>query len=183
MATIFKNVLIQGVGTPLTVTTVTPSSPSAGSVTLTFATQSTAPYTSGQKITISGISVSGYNGTYTVTACTASTVTYANSTTGAATGGTITQCAMVSNASATTTVIGLSLSNTSGNIVQASVQIQDTIAGTQAYFINNVTIPANTSARIINGGERLVLGASSNVLVNSNTASSIDLVMSWVEIS
>jgi hypothetical protein len=90
---------------------------------------------------------------------------------------------LTTNASVVTTVIGLSLTNTTGSIIQASVQINDTIAGTTAYFIYNVTIPSNTTMRVINGGERLVLGPSTNVLVNSNNATSMDLIMSWVEIS
>lgn len=90
---------------------------------------------------------------------------------------------LTSNASATTTVIGLSLTNTSGSIIQVSVQLNDTIASTTAYFVNNITIAPNTTARIINGGERLVLGPSTNVYVTVNTDNSVDLVMSWVEIS
>jgi len=43
------------------------------------------------------------------------------------------------NSSATTTVIGLSITNTTSGIIQASIQLQDTIAGTTAYFIQNVT--------------------------------------------
>jgi hypothetical protein len=88
-----------------------------------------------------------------------------------------------SSASATTTVIGLSLTNITGSIILASVQLNDTINSTTAYFVQNIVIPPNTSARIINGGERLVLGASTNVLISSNTASSIDIVLSYVEIS
>lgn len=183
MTTNFKNALASGIGTQLTVTAVTPGSPSSGSVTLTFASQGTAPFTTGQTITVSGISVAGYNGTYTVTGCTATSVTYANSTTGAATGGTISFTALVTNASARTTVIGLSLTNTSSNIILASVQLTDTVAGTTAYYVNNIVIPANTSARVINGGERLVLGPSTNVMVWTNFVSSLDMVMSWVEIS
>ena len=183
MTTVFKNYLAASVGTQLTVTGVAASTPTSGSVTLTFATQGTAPFTTGQKITVSGISVSGYNGTYTVTACTATTVTYTNSTTGSATGGTISPCMSVSNASATTTIIGLSLTNTTLSIIQASVQLQDTVAGTQAYFVQNITIPANTSVRLVNGGERLVVGPSTNLLLWSNISSSLDVVMSWVEIS
>jgi len=58
--------------------------------TLTFAIRSVPPYTIGQSITISGIVPSGYNGTYTVTGCTASTVSYANATTGSqSTSGTV----------------------------------------------------------------------------------------------
>jgi hypothetical protein len=183
MTTVFKNYLAASVGTQLTVTAVAASTPSSGSVRLTFADQGTAPFTVGQKITVSGISVSGYNGTYTVTGCTSTTVTYANSTTGAATGGTISLCMIVSNPSATTTVIGLSLTNVTSSIIQASVQLQDTVASTTAYFVQNVTIPPNVSIRLINGGERLVVGPSTNILLWSNNTASIDAVLSWVEIS
>jgi len=51
-------------------------------VTLTFATQSSNPFAIGQSITVTGLSNIGYNGVYTVTGVTTSTVSYANSTTG-----------------------------------------------------------------------------------------------------
>lgn len=53
--------------------------------TLTFATQATVPYPVGSSITVSGITPSGYNGTYVVTACTTSSVSYASTTTGSQT--------------------------------------------------------------------------------------------------
>jgi hypothetical protein len=90
---------------------------------------------------------------------------------------------LTTNASATTTIIGLSLTNTSSSIVQATIQLNDTIAGTTAYFISAITIPPNSSARVITGGEKLNLGPLTNVIMYSNTATSLDLVMSWVEIS
>jgi hypothetical protein len=183
MTTVFKNYLAASVGTQLTVTAVAASTPSSGSVRLTFADQGTAPFVVGQKITVSGISVTGYNGTFTVTGCTSTTVTYTNSTTGAATGGIISPCMVTSNASATTTIIGLSLTNVTPSIVQASVQLQDTVAGTAAYFVQNITMPPNTSVRLVNGGERLVVGPSTNILLWANLPSSVDVVLSWVEIS
>lgn len=63
----------------------------SGSVaTLSFSsTSSTAPYVAGQRIIVSGLSVSGYNGTWTVVSCTTSSVTYNCTATGAASGGTI----------------------------------------------------------------------------------------------
>ena len=97
--------------------------------------------------------------------------------------GTTPTTVLTSNATATTTVIGLSLTNITSSILQVSIQLNDTIANTTAYFINNVTIPPNNSLRVINGGERLVLGPSTQVKITSNAASSIDLVMSYVEIS
>lgn len=58
---------------------------SAGVATITFATQTIPPYPVGSAITVAGMTPSGYNGTYTVTACTATSVSYANATTGAQT--------------------------------------------------------------------------------------------------
>ena len=68
--------------------TVTASSGSAGTATLTFAAQTIAPFTVGQYITISGFTstAAGYNGSYAVTACTTTTVSYLNATTAASSG-------------------------------------------------------------------------------------------------
>lgn len=64
----------------------TVSASGTGSVaTIGFAARSAPPFAIGQSITVSGITPTGYNGTYTVTACTTSSVSYANTTTGAQT--------------------------------------------------------------------------------------------------
>jgi hypothetical protein len=188
MATAFKNAFYANIGTSLSVTAVTPSSPTTGSVTLTFATQPTAPFAIGYGIVVTGVSISGYNGYFTVTGCTTTSVTFLNSTTGAPTAtsgvfGTITPSPLSSNASANTTVIGFSLTNTTPSIIQASIQLYNSISSTTAYYVNNVTIAPNTSLRAVTGGEKLILTPSTWVLVTSNTTSSIDCVMSWVEIS
>jgi hypothetical protein len=90
---------------------------------------------------------------------------------------------MTSNASAKTTVIGFSLTNTTSFIILATVQLQDTITSTSAYYINNVPVPPNQSLRIVTGGEKLILGPSTNVIVTTSQASSLDLAISYVEIS
>ena len=66
------------------VLSVTPSSPITGYVTLTFATQSKAPFLVGDQIAVSNISVAGYNGNYTVSQVSTNSVSYANITTTAA---------------------------------------------------------------------------------------------------
>jgi hypothetical protein len=53
--------------------------------TLTFATPNTPVYTVGTQITVSGVTPAGYNGTYTVTASSNGSVSYANTTTSAQT--------------------------------------------------------------------------------------------------
>jgi hypothetical protein len=76
---------------PITVN-VTNASPNAGKVTLTFDSVSPNPFPVGSQITVANVNTSGssYNGTYTVTASTTSSVTYTNATTDAyVSGGTI----------------------------------------------------------------------------------------------
>jgi hypothetical protein len=94
---------------------------------------------------------------------------------------------LTTGATSKTTVIGLSLTNLTEVPVQASVQISDPNGGgagieTHAYYIKNVVLPPNQSLRVINGGEKLVLGSSTDLKVKSNAAASLDLVMSYVEI-
>lgn len=75
---------------------VTGASGTGTTATLTFATQAGAPYKVGSTITVSGVTPSGYNGTYTVTACTTTSVSFASATTTAYTsGGTISARAAV----------------------------------------------------------------------------------------
>jgi len=183
MTTVFKNQLQSNVGPVTAVTAVAPSTPSVGSVRLTFSTQTTIPFPIGSYISVQGVSVSGYNGTFLVTGATTGTVTYANATTGAATGGTITTVLWISNASAKTTVIGMSLTNTTLNVVLTSVQLQDTVANTTAYYAKDVVVPATQSLRLVSAGEKLILGPSTNLLLSSNVAASIDAILSFVEIS
>jgi hypothetical protein len=53
--------------------------------TITYATQASNPFTVGQSITVTGVTPTGYNGTYIVTAVSTTQVQYANTTTGSQT--------------------------------------------------------------------------------------------------
>lgn len=60
-----------------------------------------------------------------------------------------------------------------------------TFVGTAAatsYYIKDVLVPSNQSLRVINGGERLVLGASNTLSVVTNTTAGCDVIVSLVEI-
>ena len=90
------------------------------------------------------------------------------------------------SSAARATVIGLSLTNLTAGIVLATIRIVNTVASPPndtAYFIKEVVLPPNQSLRVINGGEKLVLGGNMNVYANSNVDASIDLVASYVEIT
>lgn len=57
----------------------------AGTATLTFAAQPVPPFPIGSAITVAGVTPAGYNGTWTVTACTTTTVSFLSAATGAQT--------------------------------------------------------------------------------------------------
>jgi len=81
-----------------------------------------------------------------------------------------------------TTVIGMSFTNLTNNLVTVSVQVQDTVNNITVYFLSGVIVPAGQSLRAVTGGEKLILGPSTNLIVTSSVAASLDLVMSYVEI-
>ena len=65
--------------------TTTGASSNSGTATITFANQGSAPYTNGQVITIQGMAPTGYNGYWTVTNCTATSVSFVCPATGSQT--------------------------------------------------------------------------------------------------
>ena len=80
------------------------------------------------------------------------------------------------------TVIGCNLTNIT-DYDNAIVDVQITTAGSSyAYYAKGVVIPPNTSLKLVTNGEKLILGPSSNIKVTSNIASSIDVMVSYVEI-
>lgn len=80
------------------------------------------------------------------------------------------------------TVIGLSLTNLTSSIILASVRILDEDSLDTAYYIKEVVVPPDQSIRVVNGGEKLVLGPSTSVLITASQDFSLDLVLSYVEI-
>ena len=60
----------------------TAATSAGGTATLTFTSQTIPPFPVGSAITVAGVTPAGFNGTFTVTACTATSVSYANATAG-----------------------------------------------------------------------------------------------------
>jgi hypothetical protein len=81
---VVTNIISNSIVSPTTgnYISTTGSSGSGTYATLTFAAQGVAPYTIGQIIAVQGMSPTGYNGYWTVTNCTTTSVTFANSTIG-----------------------------------------------------------------------------------------------------
>ena len=65
--------------------TTTAASGTGTAATLTFTSTGIPQYAAGDTITVAGVTPTGYNGTFIVTSCTNTTVTYPNATTGSQT--------------------------------------------------------------------------------------------------
>jgi len=81
------------------------------------------------------------------------------------------------------TVVGCNLANTTlFETVSVDVFVVDE-ESTAALYVKNVIIPPNTAVKLITGGEKLILPETAGLRVSSTVESSIDVVVSYVEIS
>ena len=135
--------------------------------TITFATQAAAPFPVGSTILVEGVTAAGYNGVYTVTACTTTTVSYANATTGAATvqGIVANACFTYNGATATGTgtVIPAGIADTAANhhAVEEVLWANFVGLGTytrSTYSFANITANTTSSTVAFTGGTNITLG-------------------------
>jgi hypothetical protein len=81
------------------------------------------------------------------------------------------------------TVIGLNLANvTDYDTVNVNVFVIDENS-TQAHYVRGLVIPPNTTAKIITQGEKLILPETAGIRIVSDTEDSVDVTISYVEIS
>lgn len=81
------------------------------------------------------------------------------------------------------TVVGCNLANTSDyDTVVVNVYIVDENS-TQGNYVRAVPIPPGSSAKVVTQGERLILPATAGLRIESDTEDSVDVVISYVEIS
>lgn len=95
--------------------------------------------------------------------------------------GTAREEVLATNENARVTVVGFSLANTTGGTVLVDVELQDADS-VSGYYAKEIVVPPNTSLRVLNGGEKLILTPDNNLYVTSNVDESIDAILSTVEI-
>lgn len=84
-------------------------------------------------------------------------------------------------ADTTATCIGLTLSNTVDQVIAVSVVLND---GTnKTYLVKNANVPAGGTLVVIGGDQKVVLETGDSIEVSSTVESSVDSVMSILEIS
>ena len=91
-----------------------------------------------------------------------------------------------SSPSTTTIVLGLVLGNVTGSAINATVTVEtntnDTETNADVELVTNAPIPAGGSLETLGGG-KLVLQTTDVLKVTSDTASSIDVALSIMEIT
>lgn len=79
------------------------------------------------------------------------------------------------------TVIGLAVSNTTASQVLVDATLND--GSNDTYLIKEAPVPSGGSIVIIGGDQKVVLEVGDSIKIKSDTASSVDVVMSILEIT
>lgn len=83
------------------------------------------------------------------------------------------------NSTTKNTVIGLSLTNVSNTLINASVILEDS-ANISAFYLKNTVIATGTSLRLVSTGEKLILSPNNKLYVQSSSPESLDVIVSYV---
>lgn len=87
---------------------------------------------------------------------------------------------LTTSENARVTVIGMSLANLTTSAIFVNVEVEDATA--RGYYIKDVLVPANSTLKALNGGEKLILAPENSLYVSSTQQDSVDVILSYVEI-
>jgi len=90
-----------------------------------------------------------------------------------------TSAVTVHSADSNDTIVGINIANTTGSSVNASVYITNT--SLDYYIIKDAPIPAGSALQVLDGGAKFVIQNNDALKIVSNTASSLDTVVSAVD--
>jgi hypothetical protein len=79
------------------------------------------------------------------------------------------------------TIIGMTIANITANNINADVKV--TAGGVTVYVVKGALIPAGGALVPIGGDQKVVLEAADKITVVSDTVSSIDVLLSVLEIA
>jgi len=80
-----------------------------------------------------------------------------------------------------TTLIGMTLANITSGVISVTATLND---GTNTtHIVKDAPIPTGGSLILLGGDQKVVLMTGDKIIVTSNTASSVDVIMSFLEIT
>ena len=80
-----------------------------------------------------------------------------------------------------TTVIGLTISNTTTSVIEVDATLND--GSNDFYIVKDAPVPAGGSLVAVGGDQKVVLMPGDSIKVKSDTATSADVIMSILEIT
>lgn len=83
-------------------------------------------------------------------------------------------------AGVTTTIIGLVMSNVTGNTISVSATLDNGTVNT--YIVKDATLVAGGSLIAVGGDQKIVLETNDSIRVSSSAASSVDAILSVLEV-
>tara|TARA_R110000787_G_scaffold133459_1_gene245775 strand:- start:1770 stop:2099 length:330 start_codon:yes stop_codon:yes gene_type:complete len=87
----------------------------------------------------------------------------------------------VVSASTQTTLIGMTVANITAGVISVTVTLGDGTNTTN--IVKTAPIPTGGSLVVLGGDQKVVLMTGDKITVTSNTASSADVIMSFLEIT
>jgi hypothetical protein len=95
--------------------------------------------------------------------------------------GTATTVVYTANTGVQATVIGMTVANILNTSITANVVVN--ISNSSFFMVKNAQVDPGSALIPVGGGQKLVLEAGDSIAVNTNTASSVDVILSLLEIS
>ena len=80
-----------------------------------------------------------------------------------------------------TTLIGMTIANRVSSVISVDVQLHD--GSNSTYIVKAAPVPVGGSLIVVGGDQKIVLIVGHKIIVTSNTASSADVIMSFLEIT
>ena len=84
-------------------------------------------------------------------------------------------------ASTQTTLIGMTISNIVSSVISVTVTLND--GSNTTHIVKDAPIPTGGSLLVCGGDQKIVLMTGDKLIVTSNTASSADVITSFLEIT
>ena len=80
-----------------------------------------------------------------------------------------------------TTIIGLTIANTSASVIEVDATLND--GSNDFYIVKAAPVPVGSSLVVIGGDQKVVMMPGDSIFIRSDTATSADAIMSILEIS
>ena len=77
------------------------------------------------------------------------------------------------------TIVGINIANIVAQQITVSVYLQN--GGNNYYLIKDAPIPAGSSLQLLDGGAKFVVASGDRLFIVSDTASSVDVIVSAVD--